>query len=363
MSNNIKVSVVVPIYGVEKYLNQCVDSILAQTLKEIEIILVDDGSKDRCPEIVDEYAKKDSRVVAVHQPNGGYGRAVNHGIELARGEYIGIVESDDWIEPDMYEKLYNQAEKTKAEICKASFYWVTNSKKNEMWTFEPWMVLAKKGEIFSLRERPALFKDHSSLWSAIYRKDFFDKFNIRLQETAEACYQDWPFVADVYSIATKITMLPEPLYFYRNDCDNINSSSQIKTRKLIKIIDQCLVARDILIRNNMFDKPIQEAFYRQCYGAAVGFFNKIADEYKAEFYDRMRELFMQISFANLDWGYFSKTEKRFVQDVLRFKTIRAYKIYISGKILLRKIFSLTNDIDHKHKVICIFGIKLKIKRH
>ncbi|MBQ9738124.1 MAG: glycosyltransferase, partial [Alphaproteobacteria bacterium] len=74
--NKPKVSIVVPIYGVEKYLQQCVDSILAQTLKDIEIILVDDGSKDKCPEIVDEYAKKDPRIVAVHQPNGGYGRAV-----------------------------------------------------------------------------------------------------------------------------------------------------------------------------------------------------------------------------------------------------------------------------------------------
>ena len=96
-----KVSVVVPIYGVEKYLRECVDSILAQTLKDIEVILVDDGSPDGCSAIVDEYAAKDPRVVAVHQPNGGYGRAVNNGIELAKGEYIGIVESDDWIEPTM----------------------------------------------------------------------------------------------------------------------------------------------------------------------------------------------------------------------------------------------------------------------
>ena len=89
-----KVSVIVPIYGVEKYLRQCVDSILAQTLKDIEIILVDDGSPDGCPAIVDEYAAKDSRVIAVHQENGGYGRAVNHGIEIANGEYIGIASYD-----------------------------------------------------------------------------------------------------------------------------------------------------------------------------------------------------------------------------------------------------------------------------
>jgi glycosyltransferase involved in cell wall biosynthesis len=82
-----KVSIIVPIYGLEKYLHQCIDSILAQTLREIEVILVDDGSKDRCPEIIDEYAKKDRRVIAIHQPNGGYGKAVNHGLKFASGEY------------------------------------------------------------------------------------------------------------------------------------------------------------------------------------------------------------------------------------------------------------------------------------
>lgn len=89
------ISVVVPIYGVEKYLKQCVDSILNQTFKNMEVILVDDGSRDRCPQMVDEYAAQDARVVAIHQPNGGYGKAVNAGIARARGKYIGIIESDD----------------------------------------------------------------------------------------------------------------------------------------------------------------------------------------------------------------------------------------------------------------------------
>ena len=84
------ISVVVPIYGVEKYLKQCVDSILNQTFKNMEVILVDDGSRDRCPQMVDEYAAQDARVVAIHQPNGAYGKAVNAGIARARGKYIGI---------------------------------------------------------------------------------------------------------------------------------------------------------------------------------------------------------------------------------------------------------------------------------
>ena len=88
-----KVSIILPIYGVEKYLRQCVDSILSQTLKDIEIILVDDGGKDNCPSICDEYAKKDNRVVVIHKKNTGYGHSINVGIERATSDYIGIIEN------------------------------------------------------------------------------------------------------------------------------------------------------------------------------------------------------------------------------------------------------------------------------
>lgn len=115
------ISVVVPIYGVEKYLKQCVDSILNQTFKNMEVILVDDGSRDRCPQMVDEYAAQDARVVAIHQPNGGYGKAVNAGIARARGKYIGIIESDDWIAPDMYENSLRRRRKPVPKLPRAIF--------------------------------------------------------------------------------------------------------------------------------------------------------------------------------------------------------------------------------------------------
>lgn len=116
------VSVVVPIYKVERYLAQCVDSMLAQTLRDIEVILVDDGSPDACPGICDAYAAQDSRVRVIHQENGGYGKAVNVGIDAAKAPYIGIIESDDWIEPAMYEKLYRRAVETGVDVVKCMFW-------------------------------------------------------------------------------------------------------------------------------------------------------------------------------------------------------------------------------------------------
>lgn len=111
-----KISIIVPVYKVEKYLHKCVDSILKQTFKDFELILVDDGSPDRCGEICDEYARKDNRVRVIHKENGGVSDARNVGIDIAKGEYIGFVDSDDYIELDMYEFLYDYLIKSGSDI-------------------------------------------------------------------------------------------------------------------------------------------------------------------------------------------------------------------------------------------------------
>ena len=104
-----KVSVIVPIYNVEKYLDRCMQSVLNQTLKDIEIIMVDDGSPDNCPSMCDEYARKDNRIKVIHKKNGGLGFARNSGLEIATGEYVAFIDSDDFIDTSMYETLYNTA--------------------------------------------------------------------------------------------------------------------------------------------------------------------------------------------------------------------------------------------------------------
>ena len=124
-----KVSIVVPIYNVEKYLKQCIESIINQTLQDIEIILVDDGSPDNCPQICDEYAKKDSRIKVVHKKNGGLSSARNAGIEVATGDFIGFVDSDDYIELDMYEKMYNIAKENHVDFVVSDYYKVSDKGK------------------------------------------------------------------------------------------------------------------------------------------------------------------------------------------------------------------------------------------
>ena len=127
------ISVIVPVYKVEPYLKQCVDSIINQTYKNLEIILVDDGSTDNCGKICDEYASKDNRIKVLHIENGGPAVARNAGLDIATGKYIGYVDSDDYIEPDMYETLYNAMIKTNAGLVVCNWYrqdgtnWVTNT--------------------------------------------------------------------------------------------------------------------------------------------------------------------------------------------------------------------------------------------
>lgn len=214
MSTEPKVSVVVPIYGVERFLHQCVDSILVQTLRDIEIILVDDGSPDACPAIVDEYAAKDPRIVAVHQPNGGYGKAVNHGISLARGKYIGIVEPDDFIEPDMYETLYTKAEEHQADVAKGWFYdYLVAETKQE--TKPYWNPLPEMDESFSLTERPEFLSMHPSVWSAIYRRDFLEEHHLRMIEAPGSGWTDNPFQVQTLCLARRIYYTSKPLYYWR----------------------------------------------------------------------------------------------------------------------------------------------------
>ena len=181
-----KVSVVVPVYNVEKYLRQCLDSIVNQTLKDIEIIVVNDGSKDSSLEIMQEYAAKDKRVVIIDKPNSGYGNSMNCGFDRATGEYIGIVESDDYIDLDMYENLYKAAKEEDAEVVKSNFflYWSGIEEESKFNAVVPY---DQCGKVFSpstdLRgmKQVAYWNAQPSIWSAIYKRDFIRKNNIRFK--------------------------------------------------------------------------------------------------------------------------------------------------------------------------------------
>jgi glycosyltransferase involved in cell wall biosynthesis len=222
--NRPKVSVIVPVYGVEKYLRQCLDSIIAQTLRELEIILVDDGGKDQCPDIIDEYAVKDSRVVAVHKSNGGYGSACNAGFALASGEYAAIVEPDDYIDCDMYERLYEIAKKNDCDVVKSAFFTffdITGKRqenKKNCWfpsVSQKKCLWEMPQSVFTIHEHPEFLYFHPSIWSCIYRRDFIKQHKIRMEEIPGAAWTDNLFQVQTLCLAKRVFYTDEAFYHWR----------------------------------------------------------------------------------------------------------------------------------------------------
>lgn len=234
-----KVSIIVPVYKVEKYLVQCLDSIVRQTLKDIEIIIVDEGDKDACRYIIDHYEQADKRVIAIHEKNGGYGASVNKGFDIAKGEYIGIVESDDFIAPEMYEEMYNYAKKLDADVVKTPYYEYWSQKdgikdfKKVCWYNDFITKNSPKNKTFSILDYPHQMSIHASLWSGIYKTSYIKKEKIRFVEAKGGAYVDVGFRIDTLIKSKKIAWLNKPFYNYRIDAEgsttnNFNLSAMLK---------------------------------------------------------------------------------------------------------------------------------------
>lgn len=230
-----KVSIVIPCYNVEKYLRQCLDSVVNQTLRDIEIICVNDGSKDSTLSIIQEYAGRDDRIRIIDKPNGGYGESMNRGFDLATGEYLGIIESDDYADLDMFEKLYECAKRYDLDVAKSGFYYYF-SKPVETNTPNPIASKTTSSKTFcpvtdftSKMEMVEFFNIKPTIWSAIYRKDFIRSNHIRFHETPGASYQDASFNFKVWTCAKRVRLMEECFLHYRqdNEASSINSPGKV----------------------------------------------------------------------------------------------------------------------------------------
>ena len=353
-----KVSVVVPIYGVEKYLAQCVNSIIAQTLEDMEIILVDDGSKDKCPEMVDAYAGKDSRIVAVHQENGGYGRAVNRGIELATGEYVGIVEPDDWIEPTMYEEMYNNAKAHDPDMVKCSFYRYDSTLAPEIQSL-PWggrhgslcIERAPKG-VFTIKEYPNLLLFHASVWATLYQSEFIK--GQKFIESPSASYQDFPFMVEALCRAKRISVVRKCLLHYRMEQGQY-CSTKARDKKAILMAVQCMVGKKILKKHRLYDL-LKEEFYFHAYLANIGRYNGIHFINKKEYFMALRELFLELrEDSAFQYTYFDFFQKKFIKNVI---SNRFYATALPWKSIRQ--YLLCVRLRRRYFFMQILGVQLSI---
>ena len=221
------VSILVPICNVEKYLVQCLESLVKQTLREIEIICINDGSTDNSLSIIKDFATKDNRIVIIDKPNSGYGDSMNRGLAIAKGKYIGIVESDDFADDSMFEKLYQLTDNGSIDIVRSNYYkyWDT---KGDAEFFEA--GISQYNKVISVADEPGLFLIPPAIWSAIYRKAFLLKNDIRFLPTPGASYQDTSFFIKTLCKAQKIVYTKDKFLHYRQD----NASSSVKQCSLQK---------------------------------------------------------------------------------------------------------------------------------
>lgn len=218
-----RVSLVVPVYNVEKYLEQCLRSAMDQTVTDIEIIVVNDGSPDRSQEIIDRLAAEDPRIVPIQQPNGGYGRAVNNGLSRATGDWLFILESDDWLDPFALEVLLDRGERGGYDIVKGGFVREYPDGTSGRYALEN-LTDRYEGRVRPLAN-PRVMTMESSIWSAIYRADFIRGNGITMLETTGAAYQDlvWKFLT--FTVAENVYFVDYPVYHYRSMAEGSSSKS------------------------------------------------------------------------------------------------------------------------------------------
>ena len=242
-----EVSVVIPVYKVEQYLEECLESVRAQTLRDIEIICVNDGSPDRCPQILDEYAAKDSRITVIHKENGGLSSARNAAYPLIRGNYTLFVDSDDYIDKTLCEKAVTIADREQAEM---TLFFIHSPK----------MTSHSVENFLKIRLFPELDKCtlayHMSAWSKLWRSSFLLDNQITFPEGL--CCEDYVAHWKAITLNPKLALLPEKMYYYRVSPDSITQEPSRKSQwDRLKIFD---IIKENLIETNNYDAEWKDTY-------------------------------------------------------------------------------------------------------
>ena len=329
-----KVSVIIPVYNVEKYLQQCLDSVVNQTLKDIEIILVDDGSTDSSLSICDEYAQKDNRITVLTQQNKGAGAARNKGIVAAKDDYLYFLDSDDFIKLETLEKLYSKITETNSDICfcKNNIYNEnTKSIENIDWSTNEKII--PQTETFSSDDIPSTILQICvpNLFLKLYKKEFIQINDIKFQEI-KTC-NDVFFNYSSLIMAKRICYVNEVLVTYRKNQSDCLSANRGRTA--VCIVDAYKKLKEYLENKGIFER-VQDSIYTK----ALNNF-----EYETSCCT-------------------TKEQKRLKKEIKKFLPYEYFSLFEYGiryKTPLEMVFSIKNSYDNKHKVITILGMKIKIK--
>ena len=336
-----KVSVIMPCYNTAPYLRQALDSVVNQTLKDIEIIAVDDGSTDDSGRILDEYAARDGRLRVIHKANAGYGHSMNVGLDNASGEYIGILEPDDYLALDMYETLYNKAKEFDLDVVKSDYFKFDSDNGAYKYTKEK---LSDKPDYYNVLMSPNDFPDlllrFTTNWAGIFKRDFLQKFNIRHNETPGAAYQDNGFWVQTMYQAKRIMFLENNFYCYRQDNPN---QSMRKRNNLWTIPDEYDFIDKVFENNNAMLKYRKIYCYRKFNAYTFHLKARISPEYWTEYLTRMAEVFRKEEEQGyLDFSCFSESAAKELRLILE-KNFDGYRhLNIKALSVIIPVYNVEN---------------------
>lgn len=287
-----KVSVIIPIFNVAQYLDQALESAKRQTLHDIEIVCVNDGSTDNSLEIVRKWAEGDDRFVIIDKVNEGYGVAMNTGVERASGEYIGILEPDDYVDLTMYEDLYRIAAENDLDMAKADFYKFVN--RDERDVFFKYAPIDKSGKYYNMLLDPSMMPELTALvqrtWPGIYRRDFLIKNNIWHHTTPGAAYQDNGFFWQTSIFARRAMLIDKPYYRYRSD----NPNASVKKKDKIYAHDtEYDFIKELIV--NSEDRELWDRFktyyYLSRFRKSLVSIKRSSDEFRREYVEYIYDVF------------------------------------------------------------------------
>lgn len=337
------VSIIIPVYNVEKYLDRCMQSVFLQSYKNLEIILIDDGSPDSCPRLCDEYGNIDKRVRVLHKKNEGLGLARNSGLALATGKYVLFIDSDDYLSEKMVEKLVYQAELMNADIVYCGYFYETsNHKWIEVRDFEKEQTF-KGNDIdavslaFITNQNKLKVRLQRTVWHALYSKALIDDEDIRFPSERQIPSEDLIFQSRISKFANIISFIPDCLYYY---CLNNNSiTMNFKKDRYLKLVNE----KNELLRiysnkgvdryiNNLYFVSIKSYFYNLIEQKNIAFSekNKIIKEVVIDMH--------RDCINHLEPGLFSKAEKIYYKLICK---NNKYLIFIYCS-LINLLFKITN---------------------
>ena len=331
-----EISVIIPVYNVEKYLPQCLDSVCNQSFRDIEIICVNDGSSDKSSDILNDYAEKDDRFKIINQSNQGLAAARNTGLTYAKGRYIYFIDSDDYIELDTLEKLYNNAISNNSDVVLFKFKTVDDFKNIHKRGIE-FKIDSIFGDIdynnFTFTYRDVKRHVMNSAFSAclkLYKKEFIDTIDFTFPEGLN--FEDVPVHVKVMIEANRLSFVPESLYNYRSNPDSILNSNT-NGFDIFKVID---LVEEYLIENNYYDELENEFIFFKIAQILVYMKSEKSDDY----FNKAKEEFDKINIKD------EKTLKKYTIDrynhVLSCKNYREYvrknKTKTTESNLFKKLF-------------------------